>query len=195
MGRLLAVLIVIALSTACVTSSVARIAIFPPEVVESVWWDDLVDDEPPLWTPAAQEGFKNRIRLSISGISTTRLIIRIDERNDGKIRGRAIRVQHLGRDSEVREIRTFRPSLDQMTKLHARVLAAKLWIIYPEHWVMENDGDICVDGEQIVFERKNADGYRFSEANAQCTAPRALLEVAQLMMQIAGMPKSVGLLQ
>jgi len=75
------------------------------------------------------------------------------------------------------------------------MVAARLWTIYPEHWVNSDGNSICIDGEQLVFERTDSNGYRFSEANAQCTAPSALLNVATEMIRMAQIPIAERLLR
>jgi hypothetical protein len=150
-----------------------------------------------LWPSSALSGFKSRIRLKIKGINLLSAMIRIDEREDGRFRGRALLIQRR-RDRrtgtllppETSEL-SFRPSAEQMRELRAKIVAAKLWRIYPQHWV--ND-DICIDGEQLAFERLDAEGYRFSEANAQCTAPEEVIEVARAMIRMAGVRRAEKLL-
>jgi len=165
--------------------------IFPAEVADSVWWTDLAEEEPPLWRPVDRVNHRSRVRLSISGISTLRVIIRIDEDLRGRFRGRALLIKRRGgRSTDVTE-RRFTPTIEQMAHLRAKITEAKLWTMYPEHWI-GGENDICVDGEQMVFERADGEGYRFSEANAQCTAPAPLLEVARMMIGISGVPRGVA---
>ena len=172
-------------------SHAAPIAIFPADVADSVWWSDLAQAEPPLWRPTDLNGHKMRIRLSIAGISTLRIVVRIDEDLRGRFKGRALLVKTRGgQPADISEF-PFAPTQEQMDELRAKIGAAKLWSLYPEHWI--ND-DICVDGEQMVFEKVDQQGYHFSEANAQCTAPAALLEVGRLMIRIARVPEALPLL-
>ncbi|THD35577.1 MAG: hypothetical protein E7773_10710 [Sphingomonas sp.] len=173
---------------------------FPPQIQE-IWWPDLIDDEPVLWRPGGQAGFKSRIRLSISGINLTRALIRIDETESGAGIGRVVvvrraRVWPRSTDLIANVDREFRVSAKDMALLHDRIAQAKLWTIGPEeHWVFTNPNDICIDGEQMVFERRDASGYRFSEANAQCTAPPAVRDVARAIIELSGERRPLGLLQ
>lgn len=174
-----------------------RTAMFPPAVIDSVWWRALVDDEPPLWRPESLRRFKSRIRLSISGIAAVGVLIRIDERADGGAVGRVVLINRArgGRDLMTDMDETFRVSATKMKVLRERIVQAKLWSVgSEEHWVFTDEDAICVDGEKLVFERVDADGYRFSEANAQCTAPPALLEVARTMMLLSGAKRALPLL-
>ena len=178
--------------SACARSA----AIFPPEVSDSVWWSSLENLEPPIWRPEDLKGLRSRVRFSISGISTLRAIIRIDEDMQGRFKGRVLFVKRTNRSGSSFEISqwNFRPSVEQMHRFAAKADAAKLWQIYPEHWRGGED-DICVDGEQIVFEKASSQGYRFSEANAQCTAPRALIDAAREFIDISGKPGLASLLE
>ncbi|MGV3770566.1 MAG: hypothetical protein ACO1NM_11095 [Sphingobium phenoxybenzoativorans] len=168
---------------------------FPPEVIDTVWWPDLMDDEPQLWQQGNLKGFTERFRLSISGIVKQRVIIRLDVRPDGRIRGK-LRLVTMSWDNDGLVIdtdRAFHVRNADMENLRTRIIDARLWNVRPqEHWV--ND-EICVDGEQLVFERLNADGYSFSEANAQCTAPPAILDVARSMIELSGAHNVLRLLQ
>lgn len=171
---------------------------FPPGIAASVWWPDLIDDEPILWRADGQAGFNTRIRLSISGLAWQRVLIRIDEKANGEAIGRVALVRPANvwpRSTDLIALsdRVFRVSASDMTVLRERIAAAKLWSLGPEeHW---GSGDeICIDGEQIVFERRDDTGYRFSEANAHCTAPPALLTVARMIIELSGERRALGLL-
>lgn len=189
------------LSVALLASGARAIAakkqeFFPPEVVDSVWWRDLPVGETPLWLPDALAGNASRIRLSISGIVRVRLVIRVDERTDGKFVGHVILVT-LGRSGRRQKTisRIFRISAADMAEFHQQTSSAKLWELYPEHWVSSDGNDICIDGEQLVFERVDERGYRFSEMNAQCAAPRGAINGARFLLDKAGMRKFHRLLQ
>ncbi len=172
---------------------------FPAGIAKSVWWDDLIDDEPILWRPGGQDRFKSRIRLSISGIVRNKVLIRIDEKANGDGIGRIAVVRRAGRWPRSNDLvadidRTFRVPASRMALLRERIAAAKLWTAGPEeHWIVKDD--ICLDGEQLVFERRDARGYRFSEANAQCTAPPAVLDVARTIIELSGEHYPLGLLR
>lgn len=197
--RLGFVLVTVALGFAMMPASLSAREMYPPSVADSAWWPDLLDDEPMLWQPGKLRGFKTRYRLAISGINLVRALIRIDERPDGTGEGRVALVRRAspGRSLDlIADVdRTFHVAAKDMASLHARIATAKLWRTGPEeHWPL-NDGDICIDGEQLAFERLDAGGYRFSEANAQCTAPPAVLAVAQTMIELSGAHRALGLLE
>lgn len=189
------------LTTALLDSGARAIAakeqeFFPPEVVDSVWWRDLPVSETPLWLPDGLAGNASRIRLSISGIVRVRLVIRVDERTDGKFVGRAILLK-LGPSGRKQKTisRIFRISAADMAEFHEQTSSAKLWELYPEHWLSSDGNDICIDGEQLVFERVDERGYRFSEMNAQCAAPRGAINAARFLLDKAGMREFHWLLQ
>lgn len=71
--------------------------------------------------------------------------------------------------------------------------AARLWQIYPQFWDVPKDY-ICIDGEELIFERARIDGYRFAEANAQCEAPAKVVEAARLFIHLAREPSALRLL-
>ena len=184
---------------AAVPASLSAQEMYPPNIIDSAWWPDLIDDEPPLWQPGKLRGFKTRYRLAISGINLVRALVRIDERPDGTGEGRVALVRRASprrsHDLIADVDRVFRVSAKDMASLHARVVAAKLWGIGPEeHWMTTGD-DICIDGEQLAFVRLVVGGFCFFEANAQCTAPPAVLAVARTMIELSGARRALGLLR
>ena len=176
----------------------AQRRMFPPDAVGSVWWADLVEDEPSLRRPGDRRGFASRIRLSMSGIARLKVVIRLDEYRGGGATGRVILAQR-SRTSDALVVdvdRRFRATARQMASLRERIAAAQLWRAGPrEHWTSTDPGAICLDGIQLVFERADQAGYRFSEANAQCTATPALLAVARTMIELSGERRPLPLLQ
>lgn len=163
---------------------------FPPQIAGSVWWKDLPDDEPMLWRTGAREGFKSRIRLTISGIVRQKTLIRIDETASGGGRGRVLIAMPArrggGGDLDAWVDHEFSVSRANMAALRALIDQAKMWQFDPqEHWVGAED-DICLDGNQLVFERRDAAGYRFSEGNAQCTIPPRVRAVAARIIELSG---------
>ena len=162
---------------------------FPPSIRESVWWSSLISDEPQLWRPDSLGGFKARIRFSISGHSKSRLLVRIDELADGQGVGRFALLQRTRKGLSIKETRgrSFRVSSASMNLLHARIKEATLWEGGPEtQWVHRDEGLICIDGYQMIFESVDARGYRLSEANAQCSAPSSLLALARHIIDASG---------
>jgi hypothetical protein len=142
--------------------------------------------EPPLWPPEALRGYRTRIRLSISGILLLKGAIAIDELATGALRGRVVTVDRDERGEPVdRTVRTFRVTRAAFDSLQASIARTRLWHLYPEFWTLA-EGEICLDGMDLVFERVDARGYRFSTANAQCTAPADIIEVAEQMIEMSG---------
>ncbi|HYD39105.1 MAG TPA: hypothetical protein VEA60_15920 [Allosphingosinicella sp.] len=162
-------------------------AMLPPELgygYERVVFEGL--DEPPLWRAREARGYRSRIRLSIAGIVRAKASIRIDRRRTGALSGRLVLVDLDSRARpERRIVRRFRVSAAQSEALDRLIGEAGLWTIHPQFYVHEDPEMICLDGMELVFERVDARGYRFSTANAQCTAPGGMLRVAEKMMEIA----------
>ena len=166
---------------------------FPPEVADDIWWDLESANEIPLWPYSARSGFTRRIRLSISGINRLKVSIRIDERAKGRRIGRLV-LTGWYRGAQLDEVRSFRPSSKAMRELDDLIAKSDLWSISPEHYVLKDGDDICVDGEQLVFERTDARGYRIASANAQCNAPLKVLRIARQIIEISGASEALGLL-
>jgi hypothetical protein len=150
--------------------------------------------ETPLWVPDAGKGYRTRIRVSLMANTDTQIALRIDERPDGTIRGTAVTVERGGgmwqaRDRDVSRFRVTRAQMDELEHLLAD---ATLWQHHPEFW---GAGEVCGDGLEMVFERVDANGYRFAEANAPCTATPALLRATRKWTEIAGTPYFRGWLR
>src|SRR5207253_5029194 len=97
--------------------------------------------------------------------------IRIDERESGRLSGHMAFVDHRNRDvPNGRTESSFSVSRGQMDRLRAAIREARMFTLFPEFWRSANGDDICVDGMELIFERLDAEGYRFSTANAQCNA-------------------------
>jgi hypothetical protein len=166
------------------------VPIYPPEVRDQAWYDLKDTGEPPLWTPGALGHFHRRIRLSIAGISSVRVVVRLDQRADGSALGRI--TQGAARNLAARR---FHVPADRMAHLDELVRDAGLWTIYPEFYALRDKDAICLDGEALAFERVDSDGYRFSQANAQCDAPKAVLIVAQELLGLAHAKQAAKLLE
>jgi hypothetical protein len=197
MGRWLslgAVLATLAVPAPASVAPAAEHSLYPKEVMAAAGDEGAPFArmrEIPLWTPQAARGFKQRIRLIVGGFANRIVMIRIDETAGGRRIG-YVRVvlprwaQGAGdeptivddgfgvRDADYKEL------LELIDK-------SDLWTIYPEFWVLKpSSGEICIDGEPIVFERVNAQGYRYSEGNAQCTLAPKQLAVAAKLIQMSG---------
>lgn len=148
--------------------------------------------EAPIWPASAAEGYKRRLRLFILPPSPQRIAIRIDTDSRGETIGHAIRAMGLtsGRGWRVVQKRSFSVTPEDLDALNDLIAQSKLWQIHPQHWVDTDTNSVCVDGVQIVMERVEERQYRFSEANAQCTAPDTMLKVASKMIDLAGLSDS-----
>jgi hypothetical protein len=142
--------------------------------------------EAPLGPAQASTGYRQRLRLFLWPPRRQRVAIRIDTDLSGRSFGYFVRQEPSGQghDWEVSERRRFGVSPADLAALDGLVAKSKLWTIYPEYWHLR-EGDICVDGVEMVMERATAEGYRVSEANAQCTAPASMLAVAAKMVDMA----------
>jgi hypothetical protein len=143
--------------------------------------------ETPLWVPGAGNGYRSRIRVSLMANTDTQVSLRIDERPDGTLRGTAVTVERGSQmwQARDRELTRFRVTRAQMDALERMLTDATLWERHPEYW--GSAGEVCSDGLEMIFERVDANGYRFAEANAQCSATPALLRAARKWTEIAGM--------
>ena len=173
---------------------------FPPEISTQLpagYADYLADmDEPRLWKPKAAKGFRTRIRFSISGIVLAKASIRIDERENGKITGHLAMLDYE-RGSHGTGVVTetlFSVTRQQFEDLQRKIAQSALWSIYPEFY-NGDPKDICIDGENIILERVDAKGYRFSTANAQCTAPGEILAIAENIVDLAKATRVKGWLR
>lgn len=167
-----------------------RIDMLPPEIARQ--FDASILEgfgERPLWGPQAGRNYRTRVRFTIVGILYTRMSIRIDERRDGSLEGHIAilgRRDRLHREDPVRH--GFSVTREEFEALQQEIRQARLWEIYPQFWVMSDPENLCIDGMELMFERVDASGYRFAHANAQCTAPDDLKQVAATIVAIAGVP-------
>ncbi len=161
-----------------------RTGFFPPEVENDVWVDVRRFGEPSFYAPTSTAKYHSRYRLTIAGVSCLTVSLRIDERPEGRFNGRVAYRSQCGSRIDVPESRYFRVQPKQIVALRGLIADAGMWKHFPEYWVTKEE-DICLDGEQLVFERRDAAGYRISLANAQCTASAKLLAVAEEFLQIA----------
>ena len=166
----------------------------PPDLRDRVYFPDLADvAEPPIWEAKSLEHNVSRIRLSVTGIVCRSYVFRIDVRYDGSARGIAKSWNRCRAGTPFSEER-FRLKTHELVQLNAAFERASLWRFRNQAWTSP-EGDICVDGELMTFERLDASGYRFAEANAQCEAPRELIDAARTLITLSRQPRTLGLLQ
>jgi len=189
---LLAGALAVSLATAASAQEDRRGAgMLPPEIASQFEPAFLAGfGERPLWPPQARRGYHSRFRLIITGILYTKASIRIDESGSGRFDGYLVFVDRRDRSVPYgrRETR-FPVSRAQMARLRAAIEAAHMFTLYPEFWQSRNANEICVDGMELIFERVDAVGYRFSTANAQCNASAAMRDVALILFEIARAPE------
>ena len=163
----------------------------PPELHEDEadWGRSLaLPNERPIWLPETAGSYQRRLRLFLFPPRPQRVAIRIDTYSSGETTGHLIHVsdQPSGGWRVVHEqIFSVRPS--DLVALNELIVQSKLWQIYPEHWFDNDPNAACIDGVQVIMERVEDRQYRYSEANAQCTAPDAMLKVAAKMVDLAGL--------
>lgn len=152
-------------------------------------------EEPPLWSPDSVRGYDHRIRLSISGINRLSVAIRIDVLRNGRGLGTVLTSYRNVNGSRNEERGVFVVSAAKMKQLHAAIADAQLWKSPRQSWSLPaGSNDICIDGEEMLFERVDVSGYRVAGANAQCEAPGKLIAVAQKMIDFSGVRRASKLL-
>jgi hypothetical protein len=159
-------------------------AMLPPEMAGQLSAGYLQGfGEPPLWPERARQGYRTRVRLTIKGILLAAVSIRIDQYANGRLDGHVAYVDR-GDRTEWR----FPVAGRRFVALQAAFQRAGLWTIHPQFFEFADPNNICIDGMEMIFERADANGYRFANANAQCTASPAMLEAAATMIDISGAP-------
>jgi hypothetical protein len=173
-----------------------RTAFFPADFEDEIWIDMARFEEPQLHTDGALNGFASRYRLSLSGINCEEYVIRIEESAGGQVRGwvKDRNKCKPGPEGDI-GVRRFLAGRDDLRELDALFDAAKMFELYPEFWELTDPDAICIDGNQLVFERRNAAGYRISTANAQCTASLEMIEATRKFIALAGEDSAEGLLR
>ena len=146
--------------------------------------------EAPFWTVAGRAGSAQRIRMFIQGIRIGSWMIRLDQDSAGQWRG-----YFRGHDGQdLLPLHRFTVNDADIADLQVLFAKAKLWSTYPQFFVTGRD-EICLDGETIVLEKVDRDGYRYAEGNAQCTLGPAQLAVAAKLLNMAHHPELRNLLQ
>lgn len=184
-----------AMAFACLLCLANRPAIYPPEIAEKVWTDVAEFEEPTFYGPNALAGFKSRYRLAISGIVCTSYVIRIDELPSRRILGIVKSRNRCQRNEPNEQLRRFTVNRIAIDDLLAAFKRAQMWEIYPEFWGSKDPQEICLDGEELIFEKLTERGVGFSTANAQCTAPPGVLDAARSMILLSGEKDALRLLR
>jgi hypothetical protein len=189
-----ALLVALALSVAgCATAESDGLGVLPPDV----GWDSaflLKHGEPPLWTDGALMRNRSRLRLTIDGVNRLRVIVRIDEPRAGVFEGTYLAEWKGDRRTFVRDRRSFRVPRADMERFLGEAASAGILVRPRQGWQISDDV-ICLDGEEVLIERVDADGYRAAGANAPCTAPPEFLLVARQIVEFADADNAMSLLQ
>ena len=168
----------------------------PDEMGEAMWIDLVEFDEPPIFLPAHLGSNQARYRMTISGINCHEYVFRIDHRRRGPVEGTVKMRNKCGNASSRGYTEAhFRASEAELAQLVSTMADQRMFEIYPQYWSFADDEIICVDGNELVFERLDADGYRYSSANAQCGAPSGMLRAALQVIDMADVEDARALVQ
>ena len=174
----------------------AKMHMVPPELADKVYLSDDLGDvgEPSLWSSNDLGHFKARYRLTIMGIRCIAYTYRIDERVHGSAAGLVKSWNHC-KEGAPFDVSHFHVRAQNVQALKDAFAGAGLWRISPQFWQNTKTGNyICIDGEEMTFERRDASDYRVAEANAQCEAPAKLVDAARKFVTLAGDKTALRLL-
>jgi len=167
---------------------------FPEEFDQSVWINIKRYNEPKLHSEKAKGRYKERHRFSISGVACREFVIRLDVVESGSGRGK-IKTRDRCKNRFSIDEKRFVVSSKEVEQLQTLIADADLYEFYPEVWEYSDEDEICIDGMQILLERRDHTGYGVSMANAQCTAPSEVKAIAQKFIDMAGDKRANRLLQ
>lgn len=189
-----ALALIFGLGACTTTGGASDSGFFPEEFDQSVWIDIKRYSEPKLHSENARGRYMARHRFSISGVACREFVIRLDVVKSGSGRGK-IKTRDRCKDRFSIDEKRFLVNSIQVELLQALIADAGLYEFYPEVWEYSNEDEICIDGMQILLERRDHTGYGVSMANAQCTAPVKVRAIAQKFIDIAGDKRANRLLQ
>jgi len=181
------------LAVAAIASAApARPPITPPGL-DAIFLADLPEvHEAALWPERAQRRFNARYRLTVMGIACRSYLVRMDQNLHGDALVTVKSWNRCKRDEPYSERVTHIPAAE-MVELEAAARRARLWETSPQFWRTDDDA-ICVDGEEMIFERLITSGYSVAQANAHCEAPGAIVLVARTIFELAREKGGLGLL-
>ena len=192
MIRPAALLVLAGVLAAALPSAAAPAGLFPDEVVAAGGGSSNRLELKPLWTPGALSAFRQRLRVTIEGISTTSVSVELDQ----SVRGQWSGLLRERADGALLDDGHFGISEASARELAELIERARLWTTFPQFFQASPDaGVVCLDGEGVIFERRDASGYRYAEGNAPCTLGSAQIDVAAKMLQLARRPELVRLLR
>ena len=193
MKTLLSVAALLVCGSCASTEGSPKTGPLPPDVVMgaelSDWYVGSLNsfESRPLWTDEADDGYIERYRFTYFGILTTSLQIGIDRKANGK----AFLYAEVRRRNSAIERKRFWLSQRDFSEFKKASDDSGLWGAHPEFWVFKNENDICLDGMEVLLERLDADGYRFSNANTSCTSPAGMNRLAEKMVELAHLKSRV----
>ena len=175
------------------TGGVPQSGFYPDEFDQNVWIDMKRYSEPKLHAENTKSRYKTRHRLSLSGVACREFVIRLDVIENMGGRG-IIKSRDRCKARFSIDKKRFRVNSKDVEKLQALIADAGLFKFYPEVWEYPNEDTICIDGTQIVIERRDEMGFGVSMANAQCTAPFEVVAIAQKFVELSGDKRAKRLL-
>jgi len=191
----IALAFIFSLGACASTGGAPHSGFFPEEFDENIWIDIKRYNEPKLHSDKAIGRYTARHRFSISGVACREYVIRLDVLNNGGGRGK-IKTRDRCKNRFLIDEKRFFASSEEVKQLQSLITDAGLYEFYPEFWEFTDEEDtICIDGMQIILERRDHKGYGVSIANAQCTAPSEVLAIAQKFIDLAGDKRANRLLQ
>lgn len=155
-----------------------------PAEVDNPWIASRIEalDAVPLWHEKSGREFHSRYRLTMSGVNCTEFSFRIDVTSRGIIRGRSASRDKCS-DNGKSTVTDFQVRRIEVKRLEKALKKAELWTHFPEFWGAKN-GEICLDGNELIFEKFDSKGYGYSHANWPCNFTFELIEAAKLYIEI-----------
>jgi hypothetical protein len=157
---------------------------FPPDMN---WSADFLKQhrEPGLWEQKALRSYAVRLRMSAEGINCLRSIIRLDQSKKGWVSGVFILENKCGHLRGEVQRRIVRLSGAELARVIEFARSQDLLQRPRQGWLLPND-EICLDGQEVLIEIRDANGYRAAGANMSCTAPASFRQLANMILEISG---------
>ena len=148
-------------------------------------------NEPVLSAPGSLYGFRRRFRMLVLPTFHHAYAVRVDERRDGGVDVRAVRLSGRGGydPGTILEQESYAPDRRAISRLYRAIARAKLDSLAREESADNRDGviTVCADGVDFVFERVDEDGSLF--VNQGCGASGriwALVDAADALRRKVG---------
>ncbi len=137
-------------------------------------------EEQPMW-PKAPGKAVTRYRLSLIGINCRLHTIRFDESPDGDVRGQA-KVWDRCRHDNYYDAQDFHLPRVRFALIKAAMVKAGLWQRPASYWAAQDPDSICLDGTDVIFERRDAQDFRMDQANVWCSTTRDYVIAARMLL-------------